>query len=306
MSSVEDVTVVFSTRNRAPTLRAVLQRLEATRTEGFAWRIVVADNGSSDETPAVLREAGGRLPLEWLRVEQPGKNRALNAALPRVRGRLVVFTDDDVLVSPGWLEALRAAAVRWPDRTVFGGRVLLASPPGTPDWRVQVDPEYFDSFARYDLGEDELLTDRAPHGPCFAVRGEIFESMSFSDTVGPDGTSDYAQGSEYEFISRVMRVRGEAVYVPDAIVHHIVTPTQLEEPRLIARARAVGRGLVRRDPTVRTVRLLGAPRWLWRRVAEDALLCLRPGRSPRERLRDRVRLACRRGMLHEHRRLPRE
>jgi cellulose synthase/poly-beta-1,6-N-acetylglucosamine synthase-like glycosyltransferase len=38
-----------------------------------------------------------------LRQPTPGKNRALNTAIPRLRGRLTVVTDDDAIPHPSFL-----------------------------------------------------------------------------------------------------------------------------------------------------------------------------------------------------------
>ena len=48
-----------------------------------------------------------------------------NLAVRCARGERLVFINDDVTVSPGWLEALHSALDRDPDVAVAGGRVLL-------------------------------------------------------------------------------------------------------------------------------------------------------------------------------------
>jgi GT2 family glycosyltransferase len=55
---------------------------------------------------------------------QAGKNRALNRGRETTSGALVVFTDDDVTVGSGWLRELAAGAARWPEASIFGGRIL--------------------------------------------------------------------------------------------------------------------------------------------------------------------------------------
>ena len=86
--------------------------------------ILIADDGSSDETPAELHRLYGleqpelgqmsgpssALPgLIWLRLPHGGKARALNEAIQRIDCDVVLTVDADTLLDPGALSAMRAA-----------------------------------------------------------------------------------------------------------------------------------------------------------------------------------------------------
>lgn len=86
--------------------------------------ILLADDGSSDDTPAVLKrlygletpalgEMSGPAPgmpsLRWLRLPHGGKARALNAALIHADTEVVLTVDADTLIAPGALNAMRGA-----------------------------------------------------------------------------------------------------------------------------------------------------------------------------------------------------
>ncbi len=64
-----------------------------------------------------------RLQIHYVREDRPGKSRALNAALRIAQGKLMVFTDDDVVPQPDWLSQLYSAAQRYPDVNIFGGQI---------------------------------------------------------------------------------------------------------------------------------------------------------------------------------------
>ncbi len=63
----------------------------------FSWRIVIADNASTDATPAVARELAAALPgVSALRLDRKGRGRALRAAWTRSEARVVCYMDVDL------------------------------------------------------------------------------------------------------------------------------------------------------------------------------------------------------------------
>jgi GT2 family glycosyltransferase len=303
VSIVVDISVILATRNRASLLEATLGSLGTQRTGLVAWEVIVADNGSTDRTADVLRSAAESLPLVTVAELRPGKNRAMNRALEAARGDLLLFSDDDVIPDPHWVAEMAAAAARWPDDDVFGGEVRLAFPEGTPDWlREPFHPAL--NFARYGTNEPEGPTKRLPNGPNFAVRARAVSALRFSESIGPDGTPSYAMGSETELLER-LRVRGARfIYVPSAVVQHVVQPHQLKTRYLLGRSYRLGRGEVRRGAGRHSPapRLLGAPRHLWREAASAAtgyVASLPIGRQ--RRLAAGLRFARIWGMISEHR-----
>ena len=262
-----DCSILLATRDRSASLERTLASIAAQKAPGISWEVLVADNGSSDDTPAVLEGWAGRLPLRTATEPVPGKNRALNRVLGMARGTLLLFTDDDVVLAPGWLAAHAAAAARWPGHQIFGGIIRPRFPPDPPAWAAR-EPFASVLFAAYDFGGTEAPTDQLPFGPNYSLRAECLTATAFDDAVGPNG-SEYAMGGETELLRRLARGGAKAVYVPDALVEHVVRPEQLTEQFVLDRARRFGRGLVRMgDVTWSPHRLFGAPRYLTRQLLE--------------------------------------
>lgn len=263
-----DVTVLVATRNRARRLAAMLAHLARQRVDGFTWEIIIVDNGSSDDTEQVLAYAAPRLPLTVMREPVPGKNRALNRALPHASGRLLVFTDDDVEQDTSWLFELVAAARRWPACAIVGGVVLPAFPEGAPEW-MTAHPFARHAFARFQLDaeESQLPPEEIPFGGNLAVQARALAHMRFDERIGPQGRH-YASGSEAGLLLRLVSRGERAVYAPRAIVRHMIEPHQLRFRWLFGRAFRLGRGQARLLPDRGEVRLLGVPRYLWRQFAE--------------------------------------
>lgn len=280
-----DCSILLATRDRAASLDRTLASIAGQQSPGIAWEVLVADNGSTDETGAVLERWSARVPLRTVFERGPGKNRALNQALAMARGGLLLFTDDDVAAQPGWIAAHAAAAARWPDHQIFGGLITPRFPPDPPAWALR-DPFVSVLFAAYDPGGAEGPTTELPFGPNYSLRAECMRGTGFDAAVGPNG-SEYPMGGETELLRRLARAGARAVFVPGAAVEHIVRPEQLTERFALERARRFGRGLVHMgDVTWSPHRLFGAPRYLARQLIERwlARTAARLGRDPYRRL----------------------
>ena len=64
------------------------------------WQAVIVDDGSTNDTPELLRSWAGQLSLIQLAQPAGGKYRAVNRELKAAERELVVFTDDDVIPHP--------------------------------------------------------------------------------------------------------------------------------------------------------------------------------------------------------------
>src|SRR5262245_9662871 len=128
-----DLSILLATRNRATLLDQTLFALAEQDASSLAWEVIVADNGSTDSTPEVLRRWEKKLPLRALYEPVASRNRALNRAIPLAQGKYFVFTDDDILPDRNWLCEYYEGARRWPADVVFGGQVVPQFPDATPD-----------------------------------------------------------------------------------------------------------------------------------------------------------------------------
>jgi GT2 family glycosyltransferase/tetratricopeptide (TPR) repeat protein len=106
------VSVVIPCCNEAGYTRLCLESvLRHTRPP---YELVLIDNGSTDETPALMEAARGRLGAQRVAVVRNPTNlgfpKACNQGLGQARGRHVVFLNNDTVVSDGWLDGLVARA----------------------------------------------------------------------------------------------------------------------------------------------------------------------------------------------------
>lgn len=115
--------VVLATRDRAALLPAAIESVRAQRYDD--WQLVVVDDGSADDTPALLEGAAagdGRIVVE--RTAGVGAAAARNAGLARVEAEWVTFLDDDNALHPVWLRAVAEHAGRVEGcRALFGAQL---------------------------------------------------------------------------------------------------------------------------------------------------------------------------------------
>ena len=107
-----DVTVVVVPRERFSLIPRSLDSLYAGTAMPF--RLVYVDGGSPPRVQRYLEVESAKRGFRLIRSERYlAPNEARNMGLAQARGKYVVFIDNDVLVSPGWLHAL----VRCADET---------------------------------------------------------------------------------------------------------------------------------------------------------------------------------------------
>jgi glycosyltransferase involved in cell wall biosynthesis len=204
------LSVVIPTRNGARTLGRQLERL-ADQEWSEPWEIVVADNGSTDGTAALVERFRERMP-NLRRVDawqQRGINYARNAGANAARGDLLAFCDDDDEVGPGWVAEMGSALAR---HEFVGGR--LDSDALNEPWTVAVRgrPQGdglvpFDGQPSYTIGCN------------FGVRRAVHERIGGFDETFIGGSED----ADYSW--RAQRAGATLHFEPRAVVAYRLKPT---------------------------------------------------------------------------------
>lgn len=129
--NVPIITVVIPTHNRAALL---FEAVRSVLDQGFSDReIIVVDDGSTDETPAVAGAFGDA--IRYVRQENRGPGAARNHGIRLARGRYVAFLDSDDLFLPGKLAAQVACFEERPETGLVytACRVIDDGGQGTPE-----------------------------------------------------------------------------------------------------------------------------------------------------------------------------
>jgi O-antigen biosynthesis protein len=220
------VTVAICTRDRASDLRLCLDSLSLL--DYPAIDIIVVDNApATDATERLVRE---NYPfVRYVREPRPGLDWARNRAIIEARGEIIAYTDDDVVVEPGWVSALVRIFAENPEVMAVTGLVV----PYELETEAQLLFELYGGFGR---GIDQKWvqlssadpknvaglhggTGKFGTGANMAFRRRVFELIGDFDPALDVGTVTNG-GGDLEMFFRVIKEGHGLVYEPNAIVRH--------------------------------------------------------------------------------------
>jgi GT2 family glycosyltransferase len=300
------VSIVVATHGRAALLIRLLESLAGDATSidprENIHELLVVENGPPSGAEEACAEASSRLPVRYAHLPEIGKSPALNHAVAQAEGDFLLFLDDDVRLCRDIVGLYRRAASRYGPGHFFGGPVAVDRETEPPEWLREYLPT---SVLGWSLGDRESYQ----HSPEFhganwgAFREDLLASGGFAAHLGP--TRRYrALAEETELQERMLAQDLRAVYLPEARVWHQV-PRQMCTLRW-ARRRAYQASLSKAlqgqfdsEPPL----IAGAPRWLYRKCAEDTLrwlAALVTMRKPAERVALDIQLARSWGRLVGH------
>jgi GT2 family glycosyltransferase len=201
--------IVIPTRARLSYLEVALASIAPQAAEAGAEVLVIDDAGAS----SAARQLAERYAARYEPHASPlGLNVARNTGVSRSLGELVVFVDDDIRASAGWLQALLAAAREHPDVDVLAGRIVPRLEGRAPRSCGREGPP----ITSLDLGEHDAFTSYA-WGANMAIRRSALER------VGPFDVSLAHGGDEQEWQDRLISASaGSAcvLYIAAASVEH--------------------------------------------------------------------------------------
>lgn len=223
-----DASIIVCTYNRAKSLHDTLRALKAQQAAaGREWEVIVVDNNSKDDTRQMIAGFQHEWPLLHYEFEgEQGLSHARNHGIAAARGDILLFTDDDVLPEPDWLETALSGMLKY-DADACGGYIapIWESPP--PDWLTQ----RFHGFlaVRTERCDDYDITSpsQAPFGANMAFRREVFEKVGDFDTSRGRKGNVLASGEDGELFERILSAGLKVVFLGQSRVHHKVESFRL-------------------------------------------------------------------------------
>lgn len=219
-----EMTVLVPTRNRASLLEHLLRSLDIAQAAAEAnVEFLIIDNGSNDETPALIDRWVAAAPgRKRLFVAQPGQSHALNCGIRAARGSLLAFTDDDVEVVPSWVRTILDFFAQHPAYDAAMGRVLI--PQNVTDPELIAKIHCYETLPLFDRGDAQRDVSEM-YGCNMVLRRRVIETVGmFDERLGP-GTSGF--GGDTDLCERIVHADMRIGYIPEAVVYHAVDGTRL-------------------------------------------------------------------------------
>jgi glycosyltransferase involved in cell wall biosynthesis len=222
------VSIVVPTRGRAAYLEITLDSLRRQQTD-TPYELLVVDDGAKDATRDVAERLGASVVSQ---VPARGLNASRNLGAREARADLIAFVDDDVLVPPGWLDALVGGAARHPEAEAFGGPIRPRFEGRAPRACGREDPP----ITALDLGPEDVEAEMV-WGANFAVRRAAVERIGEFDE-----SLDRGHGDEEDWLLRLRAAGGRIVYLANAGLEHRRAPGDYGLGALSRAAYQRGRG----------------------------------------------------------------
>jgi glycosyltransferase involved in cell wall biosynthesis len=217
-----DVSVIVPTFNRAASVDRLIAALRAQIGDA-SFEVLVVDNGSRDQTAAVVdRHAGEDPRIRRLSERRPGASHARNAGIAAASAPILAFVDDDVCPRPDWILSIVRAFAGHPEVDCIGGRVEPRWPRRPPSW---LTPAQWAPLAlQIDRGQSEYI-DRDHASAClitanFACRAAVFREIG-------GFAPEYRRDEDREFNLRMWRSGKRGLYVDAVAVDACIQPERL-------------------------------------------------------------------------------
>jgi len=215
--------IIVCTYNRADSLRDTLAALRAQQVaDERTWEVIVVDNNSRDHTRQVVMEEQRDWPrLRYEFEAEQGLSNARNHGIAAARGEVLLFTDDDVLPEPDWMEVTLAGLERYA-ADACGGYIepIWEVPP--PAW---LTPRFHGFLAvRTDRSDDYPIDTpaKAPYGANMVVKKAVFDRVGGFDSGRGRSGKSLASGEDGELFERILSAGMKAVFLGRSRVHHKV------------------------------------------------------------------------------------
>jgi cellulose synthase/poly-beta-1,6-N-acetylglucosamine synthase-like glycosyltransferase len=198
------VSLVVAAHAEAPVIAAKVANGLSLDWPRERLEVIVASDGSPDDTAERARQAGADVVLE---LPRGGKVRAQDAAVEHARGDIVCFSDANAIWEPG---ALRSLAGRFadPDVGYVCGQVRFLDSGGNNQEGL---------YWRYEMAlrglESQLASVTGGNGAIYAVRREAYLVV------------DPVMGHDLSFPFNMVKRGWRAVYEPDARATEKMVPT---------------------------------------------------------------------------------
>lgn len=217
------ITVIIPNYNGAPFIKTLCQSLKQQTLPRGKYEIIIVDNGSTDESPALLNQYASDLPnlktVVYTDIQSSYAARNYGASL--AAGNILAFTDIDCRPQPDWLARISEFA-----KTTTGDFLLSGSVELVPRENEFNHYEWLDYCIS--LNQQKYSLTKTGATANLTVTKNVFLAV--------DGFKPIISGGDRDFCRRIMKtVQPLFEYRPDIKVLHPARATRSEIRKKTAR-----------------------------------------------------------------------
>ena len=235
-------TVIVCTRNRSHYLTDCLESLSRQDCPE-EFEVVVVDNGSTDQTPQLIRDwCQKHSNFRAIHETRIGLSAAKNAGAQSAKGRLLLFTDDDVVVAPEWVSSYLDLFRRIGEHNVMAGGPIVPVLDDLRPW-----PEWFDTAALPEAGlldyqgERTLRSWETVWGANMAIPKAVFQNIGgWNEELGRKA-EHRGTYEDTEYQDRIRDAGGTVWFCPGSVLKHRVEFDRIRPHRVMSQAFGRGR-----------------------------------------------------------------
>lgn len=227
LNSDYKISLVICTYNRCRYLPASFESIKEQTLEKSLFEVVVVDNASTDETATITRDfisLNPELNVRYCYEAQKGLSFARNRGVTEARAPVIAYVDDDVILTPDYLEQVLRFFDTHPGAVGAGGKVVPKYEDGKePEWMSKY---LFGFVGNVDYGEQVKLFDenmRYPAGCNMIYKREILKKAG-----GFNNELKFRSDDKYIFY-KVREVNDQIFYLPNAWLYHYIDQYRLDK-----------------------------------------------------------------------------
>jgi glucosyl-dolichyl phosphate glucuronosyltransferase len=231
------ISCIVPTLNRSALLRNALRSLINQNVSQNLYEILVIDNGSTDDTKKVSHQIIGETPdrdIRYIFEPEPGLLAGRHRGVLEAKGELLVFVDDDIEATPGWLQSI-FETFKSPLVQIAGGRNLPKFEVEPPAWlesfwdATRAGGRFCGWLSLLDLGESEVEIDPTyVWGLNLAIRKRALHDLGgFHPDLIPQELQRFQGDGEIGLMMKARSRCYRAVYQPKATIYHIIPASRM-------------------------------------------------------------------------------
>jgi GT2 family glycosyltransferase len=203
--------VIICSRNRPQ----LLEHLVASVLEGNTLpnEVIIVDDSDEVHSDLASLSAPGECELRYLWTRSIGLSRANNDGIQAARYDILVFTQDDVVVTPTWFETIVTTLRGAPSRTVVTGRVVPGEAEVSGGFSPSTTTEIQAVMYKGRIGQDVFYLQNAAFH-----RSAVQEIGLFDERIGP-GTN-FPGAEDNDFGLRLLEAGYAILHAHEAVVIH--------------------------------------------------------------------------------------